>query len=147
MEQNVLVVESSSGQQLLAAFQTWLTLSCSCTTARSCQAAALQHIAISLPKIQIQVSTLLFLLLQVRGLFSATLPEGVEELASSVLQSPLRLVVGPRNAPTSAVSQHLMFVGREGGKILGLRQLIAKGLTPPVLLFVSSKERAEAVHR
>ncbi len=52
MEQNVLVVESSSGQQLLAAFQTWLTLSCSCTTARSCQAAALQHIAISLPKIQ-----------------------------------------------------------------------------------------------
>ncbi|DBB08240.1 TPA: hypothetical protein ACH3X3_008419 [Trebouxia sp. C0006] len=83
----------------------------------------------------------------VRGLFSATLPEGVEELASSVLQSPLRLVVGPRNAPTSAVSQRLMFVGREGGKILGLRQLIAKGLTPPVLLFVSSKERAEAVHR
>lgn len=86
-------------------------------------------------------------MIQVRGLFSATLPEGVEELASSVLQSPLRLVVGPRNAPTSAVSQRLMFVGREGGKILGLRQLIAKGLTPPVLLFVSSKERAESVHR
>lgn len=83
----------------------------------------------------------------VRGLFSATLPEGVEELASTVLQSPLRLVVGPRNVPTSAVSQRLMFVGREGGKVLGLRQLIAKGLTPPVLLFVSSKERAEAVHR
>ncbi|DBA94458.1 TPA: RNA-dependent ATPase rok1 [Trebouxia sp. C0004] len=83
----------------------------------------------------------------IRGLFSATLPEGVEEMASSVLQMPLRLVVGPRNAPTSAVSQRLMFVGREGGKILGLRQLIAKGLTPPVLLFVSSKERAEAVHR
>ncbi|DBA84948.1 TPA: hypothetical protein ACH3X2_005689 [Trebouxia sp. C0005] len=83
----------------------------------------------------------------VRGLFSATLPEGVEELASSVLQSPLRLVVGPRNAPTSAVSQRLLFVGSEGGKILGLRQLIAKALTPPVLLFVSSKERAEAVHR
>ena len=38
-------------------------------------------------------------------------------------------------------------VGREGGKMLGLRQLVAQGLTPPVLLFVSSKERAEAVHR
>ena len=84
---------------------------------------------------------------QVRGLFSATLPEGVEEMANSVLQSPLKLTVGPQNAPTSAVSQRLMFVGREGGKILGLRQLIAQGLTPPVLLFVSSKERAEAVHR
>ena len=68
-------------------------------------------------------------------------------MANSVLQSPLKLTVGPQNAPTSAVSQRLMFVGREGGKILGLRQLIAQGLTPPVLLFVSSKERAEAVHR
>ncbi|KAL3162808.1 hypothetical protein ABBQ32_009266 [Trebouxia sp. C0010 RCD-2024] len=83
----------------------------------------------------------------VRALFSATLPEGVEELAASVLQAPLRLTVGPRNAPTSTVAQRLMFVGREGGKLLGLRQLIAQGLTPPVLLFVSSKERAEAVHR
>lgn len=85
--------------------------------------------------------------LQVRALFSATLPEGVQELASSVLQSPLRLTVGPGNAPTSSVVQRLMFVGREGGKLLGLRQLVAQGLTPPVLLFVSSKERAEAVHR
>ncbi|KAL3161101.1 hypothetical protein ABBQ38_009483 [Trebouxia sp. C0009 RCD-2024] len=83
----------------------------------------------------------------VRALFSATLPEGVEEMAASVLQAPLRLTVGPRNAPTSTVAQRLMFVGREGGKLLGLRQLIAQGLTPPVLLFVSSKERAEAVHR
>ena len=87
------------------------------------------------------------MLLQVRALFSATLPEGVEEMACSVLQSPLRLTVGARNAPTSAVAQRLMFVGREGGKMLGLRQLVAQGLTPPVLLFVSSKERAEAVHR
>lgn len=85
--------------------------------------------------------------MQVRALFSATLPEGVEELACSVLQAPLRLTVGTRNAPTSSVAQRLMFVGREGGKLLGLRQLIAQGLTPPVLLFVSSKERAEAVHR
>ena len=84
---------------------------------------------------------------QVRALFSATLPEGVEGLACNVLQGPLRLTVGPRNAPTSCVAQRLMFVGREGGKLLGLRQLVAQGLTPPVLLFVSSKERAEAVHR
>ena len=88
-----------------------------------------------------------YFVVQVRALFSATLPEGVEELASSVLQSPLRLTVGVRNTPNSSVAQRLMFVGREGGKLLGLRQLIAQGLTPPVLLFVSSKERAEAVHR
>ena len=86
-------------------------------------------------------------MLQVRALFSATLPQGVEDLASSVLQNPLRLTVGPRNAPTSTVAQRLLFVGQQDGKMLGLRQLIAEGLTPPVLLFVSSKERAEAVHR
>ena len=88
-----------------------------------------------------------YALVQVRALFSATLPQGVQELASSVLQSPLRLTVGPGNAPTSSVAQRLMFVGREGGKLLGLRQLIAQGLTPPVLLLVSSKERAEALLR
>ena len=82
-----------------------------------------------------------------RALFSATLPQRVEDLASSVLQNPLRLTVGPRNAPTATVAQRLLFVGQQEGKMLGLRQLIAEGLTPPVLLFVSSKERAEAVHR
>lgn len=85
--------------------------------------------------------------MQVRGLFSATLPDGVESLASNVLQSPLRLTVGTRNASTSTVAQRLMFVGQEQGKLLGLRQLIAQGLKPPVLLFVSSKERAEAVYK
>lgn len=85
--------------------------------------------------------------MQVRGLFSATLPEGVEALASSVLQAPLRLTVGPRNVPTSTVGQRLLFVGQEGGKLLGLKQLIAQGLKPPVLLFVSSRERAEAVFK
>ncbi len=33
----------------------------------------------------------------VRALFSATLPEGVEALARSVLQDPLRVTVGERN--------------------------------------------------
>ena len=87
------------------------------------------------------------LLMQVRGLFSATLPEGVEALASNVLQSPIRLTVGPRNVATSTVAQRLMFVGQEQGKALGLKQLIAQGLRPPVLLFVSSTERAEVVYK
>lgn len=33
----------------------------------------------------------------VRALFSATLPETVEQLARSVLQDPLRVTVGERN--------------------------------------------------
>jgi hypothetical protein len=41
-------------------------------------------------------------------------------------------------SPTSAV--------QESGKLLALRQMLTAGLKPPVLVFVSSKERAKALH-
>ena len=82
-----------------------------------------------------------------RALFSATLPEGVEELARTVLLNPIRVVIGTRNACNTSIDQRLMFVGREQGKLLALRQLVAKGLNPPVMIFVQSKERAAELHR
>jgi ATP-dependent RNA helicase DDX52/ROK1 len=43
----------------------------------------------------------------------------------------------------ASVAQSLLFVGREDGKLLALRQLVADGkLAPPVLVFVQSKDRA-----
>lgn len=83
----------------------------------------------------------------VRGLFSATLPETVEALARSVLRDPLRVTVGERGAAAATVSQKLLFVGRENGKLMALRQLISEGLRPPVLVFVNTKERARELHR
>jgi ATP-dependent RNA helicase DDX52/ROK1 len=83
----------------------------------------------------------------VRSLFSATLPEKVEELARSVLQRPLRVTVGVRNSAAASVTQRLVFAGREAGKLMALRQLIKDGLTPPVLVFVATKDRAKALHR
>ena len=83
----------------------------------------------------------------VRGLFSATLPETVEALARSVLRDPLRVTVGERGAAASTVDQKLLFVGRENGKLMALRQLISEGLRPPVLVFVNTKERAKELHR
>ena len=83
----------------------------------------------------------------IRGLFSATLPETVETLARSVLRDPLRITVGERNTAASAVRQRLLFVGRETGKLLAMRQLISEGLNPPVLVFVNSKDRAKELHR
>ncbi len=83
----------------------------------------------------------------VRGLFSATLPETVEGLARSVLRDPLRITVGERGAAASSVDQKLLFVGRENGKLLALRQLISEGLRPPILVFVNTKERARELHR
>ncbi|WPT13341.1 DEAD-box ATP-dependent RNA helicase 57 [Picochlorum sp. SENEW3] len=82
-----------------------------------------------------------------RCLCSATLPETVENLARSVLRDPLRITVGERNISATSVEQKLLFVGRENGKLLAIRQLISDGLRPPVLIFVNTKERAKEVHR
>jgi len=79
----------------------------------------------------------------VSALFSATLPERVEELARNFLKDPLRLLVGERDQATSAVAQRLVYVGSEEGKLLGLRQELTSGCRPPVLVFVQSQERAE----
>jgi ATP-dependent RNA helicase DDX52/ROK1 len=57
----------------------------------------------------------------------------------TVLQQPLRVTIGAKNTAVSSVSQRLLFVGRENGKLLALRQLLAEGLKPPVLVFVASK--------
>ena len=44
------------------------------------------------------------------------------------------------------IAQELMFVGREEGKLLAIRQLVARGqLRPPVIVFVQSQERAQAL--
>uniref|UniRef100_A0A6S8LCF8 RNA helicase n=1 Tax=Dunaliella tertiolecta TaxID=3047 RepID=A0A6S8LCF8_DUNTE len=83
----------------------------------------------------------------VRALFSATLPEKVEDLARTVLVEPLRVTVGARNTAVNTVDQRLLFVGRENGKLLALRQLLTEGLKPPVLVFVATKDRARALHK
>eukprot|EP00879_Flechtneria_rotunda_P032252 GHRR01035428.1.p1 GENE.GHRR01035428.1~~GHRR01035428.1.p1 ORF type:complete len:204 (+),score=76.51 GHRR01035428.1:159-770(+) len=83
-----------------------------------------------------------------RAFFSATLPEKVEQLAYSVLRDPLQIIVGARNSAQQLVKQRLLFVGREEGKVLALRQLLQGGGTkPPVLLFVSTKARAEQLYK
>lgn len=50
-----------------------------------------------------------------------------------------------RNAATDMVDQELIFVGSESnnGKLQALRNLVHKGVLPPVLIFVQSKERAQ----
>ena len=76
-----------------------------------------------------------------RALFSATLPETVEQLARSVMTQPMRLTVGERNSASGTIAQRLVFCGQERGKLLALRQLIAEGIKPPIIVFVQSKVR------
>jgi superfamily II DNA/RNA helicase len=81
------------------------------------------------------------------GMYTATLPSGVQELALSVLRDPVQVHIGLRGATASAVTQRLVFVGSEEGKAYALRDLLARGVRPPVLVFVQSKERAEQVFK
>ncbi|CAE7217708.1 unnamed protein product [Rhizoctonia solani] len=78
-----------------------------------------------------------------KAVFSATLPAGAEAIANGYLDSPIRIVVGLKDSATSSVKQKLTFVGTESGKLLTLRQQLAGGFQPPVLIFVQSQERAQ----
>ena len=60
----------------------------------------------------------------------------------------MELSIGVVNAGASSIDQRLVFVGREDGKLLAIRQLIQQGqLKPPVLLFLQNKERAKELYR
>ncbi|KAJ1634662.1 P-loop containing nucleoside triphosphate hydrolase protein [Pavlovales sp. CCMP2436] len=82
-----------------------------------------------------------------RAMFSATIPHAVDELARSVLREPLTLSIGERNSAAHEIEQKLVYVGREDGKLLAIKAMIQEGLTPPVLIFVQSKERAMELFR
>ncbi|GAA5799416.1 hypothetical protein HPULCUR_004831 [Helicostylum pulchrum] len=78
-----------------------------------------------------------------KSLFSATFSSHVEELAKTVMNDPIRIVIGSKNAATDTIKQELLFTGTEAGKMIALRQLVQKGIKPPVLIFVQSIERAK----
>eukprot|EP00981_Chlorochromonas_danica_P004395 scaffold879_cov170-Ochromonas_danica.AAC.10 len=82
-----------------------------------------------------------------RVLFSATLGPFVLELAQGFLRNPIHVTIGTENAGASTVEQKLVFVGREDGKLLAIRQLIQEGLRPPVLIFVQSVPRAKELYK
>ncbi len=82
-----------------------------------------------------------------RGLFSATIGPFVQQLANSFLRKPVTVIVGVENAGGSNIDQKLVFVGREDGKLLAIRQLIQKGIRPPVLIFMQSKDRAKELYK
>jgi ATP-dependent RNA helicase DDX52/ROK1 len=78
-----------------------------------------------------------------RALFSATLGSFVKELAATFLRDPVEVTIGAENTGASTIKQRLVFVGREDGKLLAMRQLIQEGLKPPVLVFMQSIDRAK----
>ncbi|XP_077232158.1 P-loop containing nucleoside triphosphate hydrolases superfamily protein [Tasmannia lanceolata] len=83
----------------------------------------------------------------IRSLFSATLPDSVEELARTIMHDAVRIIVGRKNSASELIKQKLVFAGSEEGKLLALRQSFAESLNPPILMFVQSKERAKQLYK
>ncbi len=87
----------------------------------------------------------------VRALFSATIGSSVRHLAESILRNEIDISTGQKSGNSTVagvndnISQSLMFVGKEEGKLLAIRQIIAKGISPPVIIFLQSKDRAQAL--
>lgn len=51
-----------------------------------------------------------------------------------------------RNSTVDTVEQELKFVGDEYGKLLAVKDRLRRGLEPPVLIFVQTKQRAEQLY-
>jgi len=84
----------------------------------------------------------------VRSLFSATIGSSVRQLAESILRNPIDITISAAPGSTIAnpdIEQKLVFVGKEEGKLLAIRQIIQKGISPPVIIFLQSKDRAQAL--
>eukprot|EP00934_Nitzschia_sp_Nitz4_P002677 Nitzschia sp. Nitz4//scaffold20_size174350//65316//67118//NITZ4_002095-RA/size174350-processed-gene-0.97-mRNA-1//-1//CDS//3329541788//2667//frame0 len=85
----------------------------------------------------------------VRALFSATVTPTVRLLSESVLRNPIDLKIaapGSYGGANTDIEQELLFVGREEGKLLAIRQLKERGeLKPPCIVFVQSQDRAQAL--
>jgi len=85
----------------------------------------------------------------VRGLFSATVTPMVRSLAESALRNPVDITIaapGSLGGANTDIDQQLMFVGKEEGKLLAMRQLTQRGqLKPPVIVFTQSQDRAQAL--
>lgn len=103
-----------------------------------------------------------------RAFFSATFAFDVQEWCKLNLDNVVMLTIGQKNSASEKVEQQLIFTGSEGGKLMAFRNLIVevsndrllkskiertyrhilyqKGLTPPVLVFVQTKERAKELY-
>ncbi|KAK9462344.1 P-loop containing nucleoside triphosphate hydrolase protein [Lipomyces oligophaga] len=78
-------------------------------------------------------------------LLSATMPSTIETLGLSLMTTPLRIFISPGKA-ASTVDQQLIYAGSEEGKLMAIRQMFQTGeLPPPILIFVQSIDRANAL--
>jgi ATP-dependent RNA helicase RhlE len=74
-------------------------------------------------------------------LFSATMPQDAERLASSLLNNPITVAVNPTSTAPERIAQKLMFVGRDKKDDL-LKSLLEDQTIYRMLVFTRTKHRA-----
>jgi ATP-dependent RNA helicase RhlE len=79
-------------------------------------------------------------------LFSATLPDAIQDLARSVQRNPVRVEVGLKRMPATGVDQHLFPVPPHLKTDL-LLHLLGKETMDPLLVFTRTKHGADRLHR
>lgn len=77
------------------------------------------------------------------SVFSATTSSEIVKWAFETMVDFVTVKIGITNSAIDSVQQELLFVGNESGKLLAIRDIVKTGLTPPVLIFVQSKDRAQ----
>ncbi|QEU59579.1 Rok1 [Kluyveromyces lactis] len=81
-----------------------------------------------------------------KTMFSATIPSNVEEIAQTIMNDPIRVIIGHKEAANINIEQQLVFCGNEEGKLIAIRQLVLEGeFKPPVIIFLESITRAKAL--
>ncbi|ODV82786.1 hypothetical protein CANARDRAFT_10243 [[Candida] arabinofermentans NRRL YB-2248] len=81
-----------------------------------------------------------------KSIFSATITSSVEEIAQSIMDSPVRIIIGHKEAANSNIEQKLVYCGNEHGKLLAIRDMFQNGeFKPPVIIFLQSIARAKAL--
>lgn len=82
----------------------------------------------------------------IKSIFSATVTSHVEELANGIMNDPVRVIIGLKEAANSNIEQKLIYCGDEHGKLVAIRDMIQNGgFKPPVIIFLQSIDRAKAL--
>jgi ATP-dependent RNA helicase DDX23/PRP28 len=77
-------------------------------------------------------------------MFTATIPSAVERLARTYLRRPAVVYVGSPGKPTNRVEQ-ILYILSEADKRRKLLQILCRGVTPPVIIFVNQKKGADVL--
>lgn len=79
-------------------------------------------------------------------LFSATLPEEIEDLVHQFLRDPVRIEITPPATAVKAIEQHVIFVPKSQKQEL-LRYILASGICEKALVFSKTKYGADRIGR